>query len=96
MRTINKVLKNKNDNTTLTEIVDHNGKTFRIVANIKNHSETLTASVMNSEGVFEFVLGLNDIDFIFTASYVSHQPKIVMELEKSVAELKNVIKKVYK
>lgn len=96
MRTINKVLKNKNDNTTLTEIVEHNSKTFRIVANIKNHSETLTASVMNSEGVFEFVLGLNDIDFIFTASYVSHQPKIDMELDRSVAEMKKVIRKVYK
>ena len=50
---------------------------------------------MDSSGVFQFVLGKNDVNFNYEASYVSNESSKKSDLNRAITALKKVIKTVY-
>ncbi len=50
---------------------------------------------MDSDGVFNFVLGMYDLDFEFTASYVSDKNRKEADLKTGIDKMKALIKKIY-
>ena len=95
MKTLNKVEKYTNNHGTLSEIVEHNGSKFKITATLSNGSNKLVVEKMDSDGIFHFVLGRNDIEFEFTASYVSNRNKKEADLNTGADKMKTLIKKIY-
>ena len=76
MKTIHRV-ENINSNAgTIKEIVEFEGKKFKLEAALTNGSNKLNAEIMDSDGVFKFVLGSLDVDFRYEASYVSDASSI--------------------
>ena len=63
MKTIHKVIKINNNRGNIQEIVEFNGKKFKIVSELRNGGNVLKAEIMDSDGVFQFVLGNLDVDF---------------------------------
>lgn len=95
MKTINKVIQIDNNRGSIREIIEFNERKFKIVSELRNGGNTLKAEIMDSDGVFQFVLGSLDVNFTYQASYVSN--KIIKEADMltGVDEMKNMIKKVY-
>jgi len=50
---------------------------------------------MDSDGIFQFVLGINDLNFQFTASYVSNETRKEADLKTGIDKMKTLIKKIY-
>ena len=95
MKTIHRV-ENINSNAgTIKEIVEFEGKKFKLEAALTNGSNKLNAEIMDSDGVFNFVLGSLDVDFRYEASYVSDASRKKPDLEFALKALKKVIKVVY-
>ncbi len=95
MKTINKVIKIDNNRGNIQEIIEFNGKKFKIVAELRNGGNTLKAEIMGSDGVFHFVLGSLDVDFTYQASYISTLTIKEVNMLTGIDKLKSVIKKVY-
>ena len=95
MKTINKVIKINNNRGNIQEIIEFNGKKFKIIAELRNGGNTLKAEIMDSDGVFQFVLGSLDVDFTYQASYVSDRNRKEADMLTGIDKLKSVIKKVY-
>jgi len=95
MKTIHKVSKIDNNRGNIQEIIEFNNKKFKIISELRNGGSSLKAEIMDSNGVFQFVLGSLDVDFTFTASYVSRPIQKEADMETSIDAMKKVIKKVY-
>ena len=95
MKTINKVIKIDNNRGNIQEIIEFNGKKFKIVSELRNGGNTLKAEIMDSDGVFHFVLGNLDVDFKYHASYVSDRNSKEADMLTGIDAIKSVIKKVY-
>jgi hypothetical protein len=95
MKTINKVIKIDNNQGNIHEIIEFNGKKFKIMAELRNGGSSLGAEIMDSDGIFHFVLGRLDVNFEYTASYVSEKNRKEADMETGINAIKNVIKKVY-
>ena len=95
MKTIHKVVKIDNNRGNIQEIIEFNGKKFKISAELRNGGNTLKAEIMDSEGVFQFVLGNLDVNFEYQASYVSDKFRKEADMNTGIDELKKVLKKVY-
>ena len=95
MKTIHKVIKIDNNRGNIQEIVEFNKKKCKISSELRNGGNSLKAEIMDSNGVFQFVLGSLDVDFTFTASYVSNSTRKEADMETSIDAMKMVIKKVY-
>ena len=95
MKTVHKVIKIDNNRGNIQEIIEFNGKKFKIVSELRNGGNTLKAEIMNSDGVFHFVLGDLDVDFNYQASYVSDRNRKEADMLTGIDAIKSVIKKVY-
>ena len=95
MKTIHKVIKIDNNRGNIQEIVEFNGKKFKIVSELRNGGNTLKAEIMDSDGVFQFILGKLDVNFEYTASYVSNKFEKEADLLTGIDAIKSVIKKIY-
>ncbi len=95
MKTLNVVEKYTGNHGQINEIIEHNGSKFKIVAILSNGTSKLLAEKMDSNGVFHFVLGMYDLDFEFTASYVSDKNRKEADLKTGIDKMKALIKKIY-
>jgi hypothetical protein len=95
MKTIHKVVKIDNNRGNIQEIIELNGKKFKIYAELRNGESTLKADIMDSDGVFQFVLGNLDVNFEYQASYVSDKHRKEADMNTGIDEIKKVIKKIY-
>ena len=95
MKTIHKVIKINNNRGNIQEIVEFNGKKFKIVSELRNGGNALKAEIMDSDGVFQFVLGNLDVSFEYQASYVSDRNRKEADMLTGIDVIKSVIKKVY-
>ena len=95
MKVLNKVMKFSQNSGVINEVIGTGDHKFKITAELSNGRSKLTAEIMDKDGVFQFVLGGDDVDFEYVASYVSRQDVKKDDLEKGIAEMKKVIKKVY-
>jgi hypothetical protein len=95
MKTIHKVVKIDNNRGNIQEIIEFNGKKFKISAELRNGGSTLKVEIMDSNGVFQFVLGNLDVNFEYTASYVSDKFRKEADMNTGIDEMKKVIKKIY-
>lgn len=95
MKTIHKVVKIDNNRGNIQEIIEFNEKKFKIAAELRNGGSTLKAEVMDSNGVFQFVLGNLDVNFEYQASYVSDRNRKEADMNTGIDEIKKVIKKIY-
>jgi hypothetical protein len=95
MKTIHKVIKIDNNRGNIQEIIELNGKKFKISAVLRNGENTLKAEIMDSEGVFQFVLGNLDVNFEYQASYVSDRNRKEADMNTGIDEMKKVINKIY-
>lgn len=95
MKTINKVVKFAQYQGNIQEIIEFNGKKFKLIAELRNGGSTLEAKIMDSNGVFQFVLGKMDVEFVYTASYVSDNRVKEANMNTGINALKTVIKKIY-
>jgi len=94
-RVLNRVESYNNNSGRINEIASYNGKKFKLIADIHNGGKVLKAELMDKEGIFQFVLGSADVNFEYSASYVSSRIDKALNLEQALNELKKVIKKVY-
>ena len=95
MKKIHKVVKIDNNRGNIQEIIEFNGKKFKISAELRNGGSTLKAEIMDSNGAFQFVLGNLDVNFEYTTSYVSGENRKEADMNTGIDEMKKVIKKVY-
>lgn len=95
METINKVSKINDNEGIIREIIEFNGKKFKIIASLRNGRNELEVQIMDSDGVFQLVLGKFDVNFEYTANYVSDKNRKEADLLKGINAIKSVIKKVY-
>ena len=95
MKTLNVVEKYTGSHGQINEIIEHNGSKFKSVAILTNGTNKLYAEKMNSDGIFQFVLGINDLDLQFTASYVSNETRKEADLKTGIDKMKTLIKKIY-
>jgi len=95
MKTLNVVEKYTGIHGQINEIIAHNDSKFKIVAILSNGTSKLLAEKMDSDGVFHFVLGMYDLDFEFTASYVSDKNRKEADLKTGIDKMKALIKKIY-
>lgn len=95
MKTLNIVEKYTGNHGQINEIIEHNGSKFKIIAMLTNGTDKLLAEKMDSDGVFYFVLGIYDLDFEFTASYVSDKNRKEADLKTGIDKMKALIKKIY-
>lgn len=95
IKTINRVHKPLQYNHTLNEIIEFNGKKFKIHANIRNGGTTLQASIMKGDGSFEVILAQNDVDFTYTEYCGGENGRILNDLSSAIIEMTKVIVKVY-
>ena len=95
MKTINKVIEIDDNRGDIREIIEFNGKKFKIKACLRNGSSELEAQIMDNNGVFQFVLGALDVGFKFQASYVSNRSIKEADMETGIDKMKALIKKVY-
>ena len=95
MKTVHKVIKIDNNRGNIQEIIEFNGKKFKIVSELRNGGSTLKAEIMDSDGVFQFVLGNLDVSFEYQASYVSDRNRKEADMLTGIDVIKSVIKKVY-
>lgn len=95
MKTINKVIKIENNQGNIQEIIEFNGKKFKIVSELRNGGNTLKAEIMDSDGVFQFVLGNLDVDFKYKPSAPLTPALREENMLTGIDAIKSVIKKVY-
>lgn len=95
MKTLNVVEKYTGSHGQINEIIEHNGSKFKIVAILTNGTDKLYTEKMDSNGVFQFVLGMYDLDFEYTASYVSDKNRKQADLKTGIDKMKALIKKIY-
>jgi hypothetical protein len=50
---------------------------------------------MGGDGIFHTVLGIHDVNFQYTASYVSDKNRKEADLKTGIDKMKSLIKKVY-
>ena len=92
-----KIINSSNNKGRIHQIVEFNDKKFKIIAALENGSTTLEARIMNSDGVFDFILSYNDLNYDFNgASYVSSQNIKDAALNEGLDKMKALIKKIYK
>ena len=91
-----KIINSSNSKGRIHQIVEFNDKKFKIIAALVNGSPTLEARIMNSDGVFDFILSYNDLNYDFNgASYVSSQNIKDAALNEGLDKMKALIKKIY-
>ncbi len=95
MKTLNIVEKYTGSHGQINEIIEHNGSKFKIIAILTNGTDKLYTEKMDSNGVFQFVLGMYDLDFEYTASYVSDKNRKQADLKTGIDKMKALIKKIY-
>jgi hypothetical protein len=95
MKTLNVVEKYTGSHGQINEIIEHNDSKFKIVAILTNGTDKLYAEKMDGSGVFQYVLGMYDLDFEFTASYVSDKNRKEADLKTGIDKMKALIKKIY-
>ena len=95
MKTLNVVEKYTGSHGQINEIIEHNGSKFKIIAILTNGTDKLYTEKMDSNGVFQFVLGMYDLDFEYTASYVSDKNRKQADLKTGIDKMKALIKKIY-
>ena len=79
----------------INEIIEHNGSKFKIVAILTNGTDRLYTEKMGEDGIFHVVLGKFDVNFEFTASYVSDKNRKEADLKTGIDKMKALIKKIY-
>jgi hypothetical protein len=94
MKTINKVNKVE-EKGFITEMVEFNGKKFKIIAELRNGGAGINGKIMDGDGVFQYILTILDIDFVYSESYVSDVNRKTIDMEKGIFAMKKVIKKLY-
>ena len=95
MKTLNVVETYNGSHGQINEIIEHNGSKFKIVAILTNGSNKLYTEKMDSDGIFQFVLSINDVNFQYTASYVSDKSRKEADLKTGIDKMKALIKKIY-
>lgn len=95
MKTLNIVEKYTGSHGQINEIIEYNGSKFKIVAILTNGTDKLYTEKMDSNGIFQFVLGMYDLDFKYTASYVSDKNRKQADLKTGIDKMKALIKKIY-
>jgi hypothetical protein len=95
MKTINKVVEIDNNRGDIREIIEFNGKKFKLKASLRNGSSELEAQIMDNNGVFQFVLAGLDAGFKYQASYVSDRNRKEADMLTGIDAMKTLIKKVY-
>jgi hypothetical protein len=95
MKTLNIVEKYTGTHGQINEIIEHNGSKFKIVAILTNGTDRLYTEKMDGEGVFQHILGMNDVNFQYTASYVSDKNRKEADLKTGIDKMKALIKKIY-
>jgi len=95
MKTINRVIKIDNNKGNIQEIIEFNGKKFKLIAALANGQNVLKAEIMDSDGVFQLALGSFDVDFTYQANYVSNSSSKEADMLTGIDKMKSVIKKVY-
>jgi protein-tyrosine-phosphatase len=97
MKVLNSSQKINNNGGRIHQIVEFNNKKFKIISALENGRTTLEARIMNSDGVFDFILSNNDLNYDFNdASYVSSQNIKDAALNEGLDKMKELIKKIYK
>ena len=97
MKLLNSSKKINNNGGRIHHIVEFNNKKFKIISALENGRTTLEARIMNSDGVFDFILSNNDLNYDFNdASYVSSQNIKNAALNEGLDKMKELIKKIYK
>ena len=95
MKTLNVVETYTGSHGQINEIIEYNGSKFKIIAILTNGTDKLYTEKMDSDGVFQFVLGIYDVDFEYTASYVSDKNRKQADLKTGIDKMKALIKKIY-
>ena len=95
MKTLNIVEKYTDIHGQINEIIEHNGSKFKIVAILTNGTDRLYTEKMDGEGVFQHILGMYDVNFQYTASYVSDKNRKEADLKTGIDKMKGLIKKIY-
>ena len=95
MKTLNIVEKYTGIHGQINEIIEHNGSKFKIVAILTKGTDRLYTEKMDGEGVFQHILGMNDVNFQYTASYVSDKNRKEADLKTGIDKMKALIKKIY-
>jgi hypothetical protein len=95
MKTLNVVETYTGSHGQINEIIEYNGSKFKIIAILTNGTDKLYTEKMDSNGVFHFVLGMYDLDFEYTASYVSDKNRKQADLKTGIDKMKALIKKIY-
>jgi len=95
MKTLNVVETYNGSHGQINEIIEHNGSKFKIIAILTNGTDRLYTEKMDSDGIFQHVLGMNDVNFKYTASYVSDKFRKEADLKTGIDKMKALIKKIY-
>jgi hypothetical protein len=95
MKTLNVVEKYNSNHGQINEIIEYNGSKFKIVAILTNGTDRLYTEKMGGDGIFHTVLGIHDVNFQYTASYVSDKNRKEADLKTGIDKMKSLIKKVY-
>ena len=95
MKTLNVVETYTGSHGQINEIIEYNSSKFKIIAILTNGTDKLYTEKMDSNGVFQFVLGMYDLDFEYTASYVSDKNRKQADLKTGIDKMKALIKKIY-
>lgn len=95
MKTLNVVEKYTGNHGQINEIIEHNGSKFKIVAILANGTSKIFAEKMDNGGIFQYILGMYDLNFEFIASYVSDKNRKEADLKTGIDKMKVLIKKIY-
>ena len=95
MKTLNVVETYTGSHGQINEIIEYNSSKFKIIAILTNGTDKLYTEKMDSNGIFQFVLGMYDLDFEYTASYVSDKNRKQADLKTGIDKMKALIKKIY-
>tara|TARA_R110000782_G_scaffold121531_1_gene212579 strand:+ start:84 stop:371 length:288 start_codon:yes stop_codon:yes gene_type:complete len=95
METIHQVENITRDKGLIHEFVKYNNKTFKLIAGLENGRSSLEAQIMDGNGVFQFIIGKHDVEFEYSASYVSDIVSKQRDLLRALTQLKKIIKIIY-
>ena len=79
----------------VVRFIEFKQKRFKIYGELSNGRGDLAVKIMDSDGVFQYVLNKYDIGYNYVASYVSDDTRKKEDILKGISQMEDLIIKLY-
>jgi len=79
----------------VVKFIEFKQKKFKIYGELSNGRGDLAVKIMDSDGVFQYILTKFDIGYKYVASYVSDETRKKEDMLKGISQMEDLIIKLY-